>query len=80
MSRKILEGVVVSDKMEKTITVMVINRFANNMFKRLQINRKKYAVHDEKNTAKIGDRVKIVEGRPYSKNKRFRLLEIVKQG
>jgi len=73
-----LEGVVVSDKMKKTIVVTVINKFLHPVYTRLVVKRKKYKVHDENNTAKIGDRVKIVVCKPYSKEKRFRLLEVLK--
>ena len=73
-----LEGVVVSDKMKKTIVVTVINKFLHPVYTRLVVKRKKYKVHDENNTAKIGNRVKIVACKPYSKEKRFRLLEVLK--
>jgi len=75
---KILEGVVVSDKMDKTISVLVRFKFPHSIYKRSAIKRKKYKVHDEENKAKEGDRVRIVESRPFSKEKTFRLLEIVK--
>lgn len=77
-SGKILEGVVTADKSDKTITVVVKTKVVHRMYKRTKIGKKKYRVHDEKNQAKIGSRVKIVESRPISKHKRFRLLEIVK--
>lgn len=75
---KVLEGKVTSDKNEKTITVMVIKKFPHSTYKKLAIKRKKYRVHDAKNSAKTGDRVRIVEARPFSKNKNFELLEIIK--
>ncbi|MFA6281356.1 MAG: 30S ribosomal protein S17 [Candidatus Omnitrophota bacterium] len=77
-SKGSIEGVVISDKMKKTIVVTVINKFLHPVYTRLVVKRKKYKVHDENNTAKIGDRVKIVPCKPYSKEKRFRLLEVLK--
>lgn len=74
---KILEGKVVSDKMEKTIVVEVRIREQHPIYKRSMINRKKYKVHDKDNKAKEGDRVRIIESRPYSKEKCFRLLEVL---
>jgi small subunit ribosomal protein S17 len=64
--------------MKKTIVVMVISKFRHPIYSRLIIKRKKYKAHDEESTAKIGDRVKITQCRPYSKEKRFRLLEVLK--
>ena len=75
---KILEGVVVSDKMEKTISVLVKAKVSHQLYKRSVVKRKKYKAHDNDNKAKIGDRVKIIESRPFSKEKNFKLLEIVK--
>lgn len=75
---KILEGLVMSDKMNKTISVLVKVKSSHQLYKRSSVKRKKYKVHDEKNAAKIGNRVKIIEARPFSKEKNFRLLEILK--
>jgi small subunit ribosomal protein S17 len=75
---KILEGTVVSDACDKTITVLVRRKSPHKMYERASMKRKKYHVHDQENKAKAGDKVKIVESRPFSKSKRFRLLEIVK--
>jgi len=75
---KILEGTVVSDVCDKTITVLVRTKFSHQMYKRAVIKRKKYKVHDQDNKAKVGDRVKIIESHPFSKSKCFRLLEIIK--
>ncbi len=75
---KILEGVVVSDKMDKTISVLVKSKVSHQLYKRSVVRRKRYKAHDNDNTAKIGDRVKIIESRPFSKEKNFKLLEIVK--
>lgn len=75
---KVLEGKVTSDKNDKTITVMVIKKFPHSTYKKLAIKRKKYRVHDSENKAKTGDQVRIIESRPFSKNKNFKLLEIIK--
>ncbi len=75
---KVIEGKVVSDKMDKTITVLVGMKFSHQLYKRSIIKRKKFKAHDKDNKAKVGDRVKIIESRPYSKDTHFQLLEIVK--
>lgn len=76
--RKVRNGVVVSDKMHKTIVVRIRYSQLHPMYKRIITRHKKFKVHDEKNEAKLGDRVKIMETRPISKEKRFRLIEIMK--
>lgn len=78
MPKRILEGVVISDKMQKTITVKVSRVFWHPLYKKNITRAKKYKVHDEKEEAKVGDRVKIIEARPLSKDKHFRLLEVLK--
>ena len=75
--RKIREGVVVSDKMVKTIVVAVETRKVHPLYKKAITVTKKYKVHDENSVCKIGDKVKIVETRPLSKEKRWRLAEII---
>ena len=75
---KVLEGLVTSDKIDKTITVLVKMKFSHQLYKRPLTKKKKFKVHDAKNEVKIGDRVKIIECRPISKDKRFKLLEIKK--
>jgi len=77
MPRRILKGVVVSDKCDKTITVKVERRVMHPTYKKYITHSKKYAAHDESNTAKMGDRVSIIESRPLSKTKRWELVEIV---
>lgn len=74
--RKILTGIVTSDKMEKTITVQVESYKKHRLYGKRVKQSSKFAVHDEANAANIGDTVRIVETRPLSKNKYFRLLEI----
>ena len=77
--RKVYQGRVVSDKMDKTITVVVETKRNHPVYgKRINYS-KKYKAHDENNTAKIGDIVKIMETRPLSKDKHFRLIEIVEE-
>ena len=77
--RKVYQGRVVSDKMEKTITVVVETKRNHPVYgKRINYS-KKYKVHDEENKAKEGDIVRIMETRPLSKDKHFRLLEIVEE-
>ena len=77
--RKVRSGTVVSDKMEKTATVVVVRSYRHTTFKRVVRRRKKYLVHDVENTLKIGDRVRIIETRPLSKNKRWRLLDVIQR-
>ena len=78
MPKKILTGVVVSDKPNKTITVMVERKFSHPIFKKVIKVRKKYNAHDENNKFKTGDKVSIIESKPFSKNKKFQVMEIVK--
>jgi len=76
--KKILEGIVVSDKMQKTIVVKVERKFPHPLYKKPVKKIKKFKVHDPNQIAKVGDRVRIIESRPYSKEKRFLLLEVVR--
>ena len=78
--RKIISGTVVSNRMDQTAVVQVQRRFAHPVYKKYVSKRVKYQVHDEKNDLNIGDTVRIVETRPLSKNKRWRLLEILERG
>lgn len=75
--RKSRVGVVVSDKMEKTIVVEVTRRVPHPKFKKIIKRSSKFYAHDEKGEAKLGDKVRIVEGRPMSKLKRWRLHEVL---
>ena len=75
MPKKILTGVVVSDKPNKTVTVMVERKFSHPVLKKVIKVRKKYNAHDENNTFKNGDKVSIIESKPFSKNKRFQVME-----
>ncbi|MBU1999255.1 MAG: 30S ribosomal protein S17 [Candidatus Omnitrophota bacterium] len=77
--RKEFSGIVVSDKMEKTIIVKTVRLSKHPKYSRIRKLYNKFKAHDEKKEAKVGDVVKIVETRPFSKDKRFRLLEISKK-
>lgn len=77
--RKVYQGRVVSDKMDKTITVAVETKKNHPIYGKRMNYSKKYKVHDENNTAKVGDIVRIMETRPLSATKRFRLLEVVEE-
>jgi len=77
--RKVYVGKVVSDKMDKTITVAVEQKVKHKLYKKAVKRTKKFTAHDETNTAKMGDIVRIMETRPLSKNKRFRLIEVVEE-
>lgn len=76
-NRKERVGVVTSDVQDKTIVVMVQRRTPHPLYKKVVTFQKKYTAHDENNTARKGDTVRIVETRPLSKNKCWRLLEIL---
>ncbi|OGW92314.1 MAG: 30S ribosomal protein S17 [Omnitrophica bacterium RIFCSPHIGHO2_02_FULL_63_14] len=78
--RKERIGVVTSDKMQKTIVVQVRRHTLHPLYGKVIQKAVKFKVHDEKNEAKIGDRVRIVETRPLSKDKRWRLAEILSHG
>jgi small subunit ribosomal protein S17 len=80
MPKRVLEGVVVSDKNDKTIVVKVERRLRHPVLKKTVRLSKKYHAHDESNTAKTGDVVRIEETRPLSKQKRWTLLEKVAGG
>ena len=73
--KKRLEGVVTSDKADKTIVVTVSRRFKHPKYSKFVFKSAKYHAHDEKNEAKAGDRVTIVESRPYSKTKTWELFK-----
>jgi len=76
--RKEKTGIVISDKMNKTITVRVERTAKHPIYKRIVKQRSKFMVHDEGEIAKMGDRVRIQETKPFSKNKRWRLVEVLK--
>ena len=76
-ARKTRTGLVVSDKMEKTVVVAIERRVPHPIYGKMITRTKRLKVHDEENSAKTGDTVRIVETRPLSKDKRWRLVEIV---
>ena len=78
MPKKILTGVVVSDKQNKTITVLVERKYSHPLLKKVIKVKKKYNAHDENNTFKTGDKVSIIESKPFSKNKKFQVMENTK--
>ena len=77
--RKTRIGVVVSDKMDKTITVEIRNRVKHPLYGKIMNRTEKFKAHDEQNESGIGDTVRIMETRPLSKDKRWRLVEIVEK-
>jgi small subunit ribosomal protein S17 len=77
VNKKTMTGVVVSNKMDKTVVIKVERRFSHPVFKKVVKTTKKYKVHDEKNECLEGDLVRIQETRPLSKEKRWRLLGII---
>jgi len=77
--KKSMIGLVVSDKMEKTVVVLVTSKKKHPIYGKYITFTKKYKAHDEKNDAKVGDTVEIVETRPLSKDKYFRVLRIVER-
>ena len=78
-SRKVRVGKVVSDKMEKTVVVAIADRVAHPLYKKIVGRTYKLKAHDENNTCGIGDTVKVMETRPLSKDKRWRVVEIVEK-
>jgi small subunit ribosomal protein S17 len=78
-NRKERKGVVVSDKQDKTITIAVERRTQHPKYKRVVKKTKKYTAHDEENICNEGDTVRIMETRPLSKTKRWRLVEIIEK-
>ena len=75
MSKKILNGKVVKDKNDKTVIVLVKRRYAHPFFKKVITSTKKYHAHDEKNKFKEGEKVSIIECKPYSKKKTWQVIE-----
>ena len=75
MPKKILTGIVVSDKPNKTVTVLVERKYQHPVLKKVLKARKKYNAHDENNKFKNGDKVSIIECKPFSKNKKFQVME-----
>ena len=78
-SRRILVGVVISDKMDKTRVVVVERRLSHSKYGKYMTRRAKYKAHDEKNEYRVGDRVEIIESRPLSRDKRWRVERLVER-
>ena len=74
MPKKILTGIIVSDKPNKTVTVLVERKYQHPVLKKVLKVRKKYNAHDENNKFKNGDKVSIIESKPFSKNKKFQVM------
>ena len=74
MPKKILTGLVISDKPNKTVTVLVERKYQHPVLKKIIKVRKKYNAHDENNKFKNGDKISIIESKPYSKNKKFEVM------
>ena len=74
MPKKLLKGIVVSDKPNKSITVLVERKYQHPILKKVIKTKKKYSVHDENNKYKNGDKVSIIECKPYSKAKKFEVM------
>ncbi|CDC93900.1 30S ribosomal protein S17 [Roseburia sp. CAG:380] len=77
--RKTRVGKVVSDKMDKTIVVAVVDNVKHPLYNKIIKRTRKLKAHDEENTCKIGDRVRVMETRPLSKDKRWRLVEVIEK-
>ena len=77
--RKVIVGTVVSDQMDKTVVVAVEDKVMNKMYGKIQKRTYKLKAHDENNECQTGDKVKVMETRPLSKDKRFRVVEIVEK-
>jgi small subunit ribosomal protein S17 len=77
--RKSFIGRVVSDKMDKTVVLAVTRRIADSRYNKVVKRTTKYKAHDEKNECKVGDMVRVIETRPISKDKRWKVLEIVEK-
>ena len=74
MPKKILNGKVIKDKNDKTIIVLVKRKYSHPLFKKVLNSSKKYHAHDEKNKYKVGDNVKIIEAKPFSKRKKWEVI------
>ncbi len=80
MPKKVLSGVVVSDRMDKTVSVLVERQFPHPLYGKVVRRSKKYLAHDEENAYKVGDVVEIVEARPISRRKRWRVVRRLEEG
>lgn len=78
-NRRLITGTVTSTKMDKTVVVTVVRRFRDKKFHKFINRRVRYAAHDETNACKLGDLVELVESRPYSKTKRWRVFRTIEK-
>ena len=78
-TRRTITGTVTSDKMEKTVVVTVVRRVRDRRFHKFVTRRVKYKAHDEHNTCEVGDTVELIEARPMSKTKRWRVLRTIEK-
>ena len=78
-SRKVRVGKVVSDKMDKTVVVAIIDNVKHPLYKKIVKRTVRLKAHDEKNECRVGDRVEVMETRPLSKDKRWRVIEIIEK-
>ena len=78
-ARKVREGTVVSNKMDKTAVVAVVSRAPHARYNKMVLRTTKLHAHDEENDVNIGDKVRVMETRPMSKNKRWRLVEVIER-
>ncbi len=78
-NRKTLQGMVVSDKMDKTVVVAIQRTMKHRLYKKIMRKTKRYKAHDERNECHLGDSVRIMECRPLSKDKHFRVVQIVER-
>jgi small subunit ribosomal protein S17 len=78
-ARKVREGLVVSDKMDKTAVVEVVDRVRHAKYHKFVLRTKRLYAHDEANDVNVGDRVRVMETRPLSKNKRWRVVEVLER-
>jgi small subunit ribosomal protein S17 len=77
--RKVRTGVVVSDKMDKTVVVRIDRQMRHPLYRKIVRRSEKLAAHDQTNDARVGDRVRVMETRPMSKTKRWRVVEVVER-
>ena len=78
-ARKVREGIVVSNEMDKTAVVAVVDRVRHAKYNKFVVRTKKLYAHDETNDVNVGDRVRVMETRPLSKNKRWRITEVLER-
>jgi small subunit ribosomal protein S17 len=78
-ARKVRDGIVVSDKMDKTVVVTIVERVRHAKYAKFVNRTKRLYVHDEQNDARLGDRVRVMETRPTSKQKRWRVVEVLER-